>query len=778
MSKANKLVIATFIYVMVCLLTTLIIKPYSIINFIGPAAGVASAFIIVWGSRALFCIIFGTIAFSFILLIINGAGIDFPIFLIAILAILLQSFWTKQLTYRIVRQQRWLKSRTVLFSFILKIGPVAGLISASSVVVIAMLDVKIIDNSIAYIFMSSWAGSILTSIFFIPILLFIQGAQQLSRAKRFFVIFASILGGLSIAILFKISQNAHQHFRVEQFQKSQQNIELFVNKEIEHISEQVNALAALFQSSDHVSFEEFSTFSSRIYHENSSIRALEWAPLIENEYRSSFENSATKELGVPYEIKQELMNQDVITALEKPEYFPIYYIYPQKGNVQAQGLDLMSHPDNKVAIHSAFKLNKLVASAPLTLIQDSYANPSLIVFYPVLNNPSLNPFNDNSSDKYQKLNGYIIAVVQFESIFQKLTETDSAKNVNLIIQDITSSEPFLLFGRQLDNSGRLSETLEITVFARKWRICVTEKAPWINQPKSWQTWMLLLGGTTGGIIFQLLILMMAAYSVELSHQVVLKTKELMSAKQSSDDKNLAKSNFLQTLSSELRTPIYAIKYFIAKFRQHPTYAQAEISMADIDNASHNLTQLIDTVIDLTEIESGATDIIQINVFDFHHFLQRIETLLNATNKDNNLKFTFLINENVPHLIASDELRIQKLMVALAESAAQLLNTNELNLSIKGHIHQFKRVSLFMVVTPSKNYLTEIEMEQNEKHLGLVDSDLSSFSTNMAMVKKWCQLFDGDVKLTQLPTGLVVLSASIKVDLSPEGHVFTQDKQQD
>jgi len=769
------LLIATLLYLGVCLLTTIIIKPYSVIHFIGPAAGVASAFTIIWGSGVLLSIVLGTIAFSVVLAMTTGSGLDFPVILISILAISLQSFWTKQITYRVIRQQRWLKSRAILFNFIFKIGPLAGLISASSVVVIAIVDMKTIGNSITYVFFSSWAASILTSVFFIPTLLFTQGSQQLSISKRSFVVLASTLGCIAIVLLFKVSQNAHQHLRGENFQKAKSNIELHIEEEIEMINEQVHALAALFQASEHVSFKEFTVFSSHIHRGSSSIRALEWIPLISHEHKTGFEQYASEEVGLPFFIKQQLATNQIIATEPELSYLPVFYIYPQNKNSKAFGLDLSSHPDKKIAMNLALKLNTLVASSPLTIVQDNYSNPGVLVFYPVLNNLTLNPHSFQQTDSLQKLNGYILAVVQFESFFRHTAETDIARNVSLVVQDVTLNEPFLLYGSHIEKHGRMSDSIELNVFTRKWQINITEKEPWINQDKDWQTWAMLFGGTIGGLTFQLLILMMAAYSVELSHQVVLKTKELLLAKESSETKSLAKSHFLQTLSGELKTPIYAIKYFVAKFHQHPTFAQAEHSIADIDNASHNLTQLIDTVIDLTEIESGAAKVIQSSVFDLHHFLQRVETLLNASNKENHLKFKFLINENVPHLIESDELRIQKLIVALAENAAKLLKVNDLNVSVKAHIHQFKRTTLFLVITPSQKLLDEGADKPTGETPFLTGKDLSSYSTTMAMVKELCQLFDGDVKLNRLPTGLVVLSASVKVNLSPAGHIFPQGK---
>ncbi len=49
--------------------------------------------------------------------------------------------------------------------------------------------------------------------------------------------------------------------------------------------------------------------------------------------------------------------------------------------------------------------------------------------------------------------------------------------------------------------------------------------------------------------------MMAAYSSELSVQVIRKTQELIIAKEQSEQESIAKTDFLNTLNKELQTPL-------------------------------------------------------------------------------------------------------------------------------------------------------------------------------------------------------------------------------
>ncbi len=766
--KGNRFIIATLCYVAVCLFTTIAIKPFSIINFIGPAAGVASIFTIIWGYQILLSIVLGTIVFSTLLMLYTGETLDSTMLLIALLAICLQSFWTKHLTYKYIRQQRWLRSRTILLRFLFRVGPLASIVSASAVVVIAMLDVETFGHLVTYVFFSSWSGSVLVSIFLTSVLLFNSDAQKLNVARRWFVLVSSLLGGVAIALLVLLSQHNQQYQRVEQFERATSIVQTAIDAEVAIIREQLKGLSAFFKASQEVTIDEFNLFSRHIFRENSSVRAIEWVPIVEQKNRKVFEKDASDATQLPFYIKEQLHTGQLLAAEIRDFYHPIYYIYPRSQNEASFGVDLLVEANTAKTMALALKFKRMVASAPLTLIQDSFSNPGFFIFYPVLNSKSLNPYGAKVEDDQQVLNGYVVAVIQIEPFFRHLVQSSLGDNVDLFVQDITSREPFVMYGNQLEDRGRLVSIQLFDIFCRQWRVQYSEKEPWVNQSKAWTAWLLLIGVTLGGFLYQLLILLMAAYSIELSQKVKLKGKELLLAKENSDNKTLAKSHFLQTLSSELRTPIYAIKYFVAKFRQHPTFQQAELSIEDIANASLNLTQLIDTVEDLTEIEYG-TQALQAVAFDFRDFLQRIETMLNASSKEEDISFKFFVNNNVPYIIKSDELKIQKLLIALAENATKLLSCNELSLSIKAHLHQFKRATLFFMMTPIDGTL---KRDKKLLYSHLVDTDLSSHSTSMAMVKEVCQLFDGDVKLSRLPAGELLLSASIKIDLLPLGHDFS------
>jgi len=251
---------------------------------------------------------------------------------------------------------------------------------------------------------------------------------------------------------------------------------------------------------------------------------------------------------------------------------------------------------------------------------------------------------------------------------------------------------------------------------------------------------------------------MAAYSSELGEQVDIKTRALILAKESSEQKSLAKSNFLNNLNKELRVPLLAMKSFIEQLKKKGINNK---QVTGISHAGSNVALLLDTMMDLSDIESGKITAKE-DCFDFHGFLQRTESLLKASNAYEGKSIFFLIDESVPHYLNSDELYIQKLLNALIESAHHLLKVDALRLSIKLHKHKLADTSLFFTLSP----LNPASVDTNDH--GVIErtsGDLAADSTALAMAIKYSQLLGGDTTLGALSSGVGVLNSSIRVIIS-------------
>jgi CHASE1-domain containing sensor protein len=733
---------------MVCLGTLLFIEPFSFISFVAPLAGVTTALIIFIGTQFLWIPIVVIIAFSAFLFWYLNVDINAAMIIISILAVILQSYWAKQLTLTKVYQQNWLKSRQNLLVFLFKIGPLTSIVSASSIVVITLLENEILNGNLFYTFMSSWAASVLFSIFFTPLLLLTQKRQQLSSSKRLFIIFSSSLAFIAIGLLFKISQNIQLHSRDDMFVQVKQEVEEAIRKEMTIATDAITSLSALMKTNEEVSLKEFNVFAEQIYQENSVVRALEWAPIIKHELRAQYEEKESP-------IMEMINTTNLRLAHNRNIYAPVRYVYPILDNRIILGVDVLTNSRNEVPIGKSMVNNTIFASAPIQLIQDEHANLSLLLIKAVRRGFDHDSNEEATTSNNQELLGFVRVVVQFGGFFRKIS-TINVEGTSLFIEDISSVEPYILFGEQLNSKNRHVEEIYLDIHSRQWRISIYEHQPWQMQEKSWQAWGMLFGTTLGGIIFQLSILMMAAYSTELSAQVMRKTQELIISKDRSDNENIAKTDFLNTLTKELHAPLNAINLFTEQLEHIKRPDQNEI-IHNITLAQKSMSQLLDMVITVSKIELGELTI-QSKLFDFQGFLTRVDDMLKVKNIPKNRSITMLVDPSVPYFIFSDELRIQQLLITLCESSLALFAQENLRLTVKVRQQQQSNVTVMFIFTEHSQQVETVEAPFDD----YISKDIALYSTEMAMIKELCQLMSGGLNLNLTNTGAKILTARINV----------------
>jgi len=747
------------IFLSVCAGTFVFITPYSFTSFIGPAAGITTALIIFYGARVLSAIILATVLYCLFLYFWLELPVESSMVIITLLAFMLQGLWAKQITSEEVYRQKWLKSRRVLLTFLLKLGPLCSLISSCSVIILTMLENKDFGDNLFFTFASCWSSSVLFSIFFTPLFLLYQGRHQLSSSKRVFILVASLLALVAIALLFNISQNVQQHQRQNAFNQVKSRVLQEVQQEVDNTFDKLNSLSAYLRINPKATRNEFDLYTQQILHNKSSIRVLEWAPVINHQNRAAFEKNIR--------IINEKNSEGTLTVAETREiYAPIKYVYPSLHNEQIIGLDIFTNSKNTIDMQKVIDRKGVITSAPIHLIQDEFSNLGVLFISPVFSDEihsSSSELSKSGQVNKNTLLGFVVAVVQLESFFQQ-TSSQNTENIALLIEDVTSNEPYILFGKQLNKSFRYVDTSYIDVNSRKWRVSLGEKQPWQLQEKSWQVWGMLFGATLGGMLFQVLILMMAVYSNELSTQVVRKTRELIIAKEQSDHENIAKTNFLYTLTRELQIPLQAITHFTKQLYKSERKEQGDI-INNIELAQQNMHKLLHMVVDLSKIELGELTV-NSEPFDLYGFINRIDSMLKADTSNQDKGLTFLIAPNVPHFINSDELRVQQLLMAFCDEVHELFNVTNMRVSIKIHNHNSKSATLFFVFTSNDEQFVGIDIPFDE----FISKDITLYSTKMAMAKEVCQLMNGDASLAVSASGERILTASIKI-------VITSNEQQ-
>ena len=173
-----------------------------------------------------------------------------------------------------------------------------------------------------------------------------------------------------------------------------------------------------------------------------------------------------------------------------------------------------------------------------------------------------------------------------------------------------------------------------------------------------ENWLLI-----GVISAALLLLLVFDLSVMLNFN-----KKLQAAAREAESANKAKTDFLSTMSHDIRTPMNAIMGLttIAEKNLGDTESVAE-NLRKIGLASNHLLSLINDILDISKVESGKLNLSPLTF----SIVDTVENLVNISQpmiKEKNISFSFRINRMEKEYLYADQLRVNQIYINILSNA--------------------------------------------------------------------------------------------------------------
>jgi Na+/proline symporter/signal transduction histidine kinase len=175
-----------------------------------------------------------------------------------------------------------------------------------------------------------------------------------------------------------------------------------------------------------------------------------------------------------------------------------------------------------------------------------------------------------------------------------------------------------------------------------------------------------------------------AYSRQLeqkSRELEAATNELRDANQRLQELDRLKDDFISTVTHELRTPLTSIRAFSEILSDNPQLdtAQRAKFLGIITRESERLTRLINQVLDLAKIESGAADW-HPGEFDMREVLEDAVAALSQICKERRIALELRVPQHLPPVLA-DRDRITQVVLNLLSNAANFCDKPDSRVSI-------------------------------------------------------------------------------------------------
>ena len=142
----------------------------------------------------------------------------------------------------------------------------------------------------------------------------------------------------------------------------------------------------------------------------------------------------------------------------------------------------------------------------------------------------------------------------------------------------------------------------------------------------------------------------------------------------------AKSDFLATMSHEMRTPLNGV-VGAAELLAAEHLPQKERQLVDwLLTSSRQLRSLIDNLLDLRKIEAGKIALERVPL-DLHAMMNRLPALFEPEAKRAHVRFTKSVSVDAPHMLIGDDVRIQQVLINLTGNALKFTHEGFVRVSV-------------------------------------------------------------------------------------------------
>ena len=157
--------------------------------------------------------------------------------------------------------------------------------------------------------------------------------------------------------------------------------------------------------------------------------------------------------------------------------------------------------------------------------------------------------------------------------------------------------------------------------------------------------------------------------------------QLELAKQNAERANEAKTEFLSSMSHEIRTPLNAIVGFSNSIMEDNTIEEAKEEAKDIITASQNLLEIVNGILDISKIEAGKMEIIEVN-YNLKDILNNVVKLIKPRIGEKPITLKVNISKDIPDILYGDMGKVREIVTNLLTNAVKYTEEGVIELSVQ------------------------------------------------------------------------------------------------
>jgi signal transduction histidine kinase len=316
--------------------------------------------------------------------------------------------------------------------------------------------------------------------------------------------------------------------------------------------------------------------------------------------------------------------------------------------------------------------------------------------------------------------------------------------------------PFIVWAAFRFGQREVTSAIAVVCAMALWYTLHGESGPFAAPPLHESLMLLLLFISTlvfTGLVLSAVLSQLERAMAELETRVSQRTAELQEAKSTAEKASEAKSQFLANMSHELRTPLNSLLILARLLADNVggNLSPKQVKFAQTIHASGlDLLGLINDLLDLARIESGAVTALNVAPATFGELREDLERTFRQLAQDRGLQFAITLDPALPPALRTDAARLKQVLKNLLANAFKFTTRGAVILRIApdvpGHV-AFSVIDTGIGIPPDKQRIIFEAFQQAD---GTTSRQYGGTGLGLSISRELTRLLGGELRLASLP----------------------------